>query len=168
MRLATALLACLAFATPALAEDPPEIVQIRNYWQGCTEMLETAPDDWGRRRFRNFDGGYADHFEFHEDGGGWCVRVVQTWLIDAIATQTDTACYRPDGTLAFIFSEMVSPNVAAKSEGAIIVREGRIYFAPDGEVIRILPKISTRVRKSRSTTTTTGCWPAAANSPPRT
>ena len=140
MRLAALFLACLALAAPARAEDPADIVEIRNLWQGCTEMLETAPDDWTGWR-RNFDGGYADHFEFHEDGGGSVSVLVQTWLIDAIATQTDTACYRPDGTLAFIYSEMLSPNVAEGSDGAILSREGRIYFSPGGEVIRVLSKI---------------------------
>lgn len=140
MRLALLLLAFLAAALPALAQDTPEIVDIRGYWEGCSEMLATSPDDWTGWR-RNFESGYADHFEFHDGGGAGVSVLVQTWLIDAIATQTDTACYRPDGTLAFIFSEMISPNVAENSEGAIIVREGRIYFAPDGEIIRVLSKI---------------------------
>jgi hypothetical protein len=140
MRLALLLLALIGFAAPALAQDPPEIVDIRGYWEGCSEMLSTAPDDWTGWRV-NYDGGYANHFEFHEGGDGSVSVLVQTWLIDAIATQTDTACYRPDGRLAFIFSEMVSPNVAENSEGAILVREGRIYFAPDGEIIRVLSKI---------------------------
>ncbi len=139
MRLPILLFAGFASAVPALAEDPPEIIEIRGHWQTCTAMLEAAPDDWTGWR-RNFDGGYANHFEFHEGSDGVSV-LVQTWLIDAIATQTDTACYRPDGTLAFIYSEMLSPNVAASGGDGLLTREGRIYFAPDGEVVRVLSHI---------------------------
>ncbi len=68
--------------------------------------------------------------------------LVQTWLIDAIAIQTDTACYRPDGSLAFIFSEMTSPNMAEGAIGPAITREGRLYFAPDGRLLRLLKRIT--------------------------
>jgi hypothetical protein len=125
----------LLLTTPAAADD---IEEIRTAWSTCVQLLAATENDWTGWR-RNFDGGYADHFEFHEgtDGTG---ALVQTWLIDAIATQTDTSCYRADGTLAFLYSAMVSPNMAEGSEGAI-TREGRLYFAPDGTLIQVLKRI---------------------------
>jgi hypothetical protein len=123
------------FAAPAAAD---EIEEIRTAWSSCIQLMAATEDDWTGWR-RNFEGGYADHFEFHEgtDGTG---ALVQTWLIDGIATQTDTSCYRADGTLAFLYSAMVSPNMAEGGEGAI-TREGRLYFAPDGRLIQVLKRI---------------------------
>lgn len=133
------VLACLLLAAPVHAEEP-QIDEIRAAWDACTRLVNAAPDDWTGWR-RNFDGGYSDHFQFHEatDGSG---VLVQTWLIDAIATQTDTSCYRTDGSLAFIFSEMTSPNMAVGSDGPAVTREGRLYFAPDGRLLRVLKRIT--------------------------
>lgn len=132
-------LSLLLVTAPASAQEP-QIDEIRAAWDACSRLLDTAPDDWTGWR-RNFDGGYADHFQFHEatDGSG---VLVQTWLIDAIATQTDTSCYRPDGSLAFIHSEMTSPNIAVGYDAPAITREGRLYFAPDGHLLRILKRIT--------------------------
>ena len=141
MRLAALLLSALALPLPALAQDTPEILEVRQTWQACTEFVNAAPDDWTGWR-RNHDGGYADHFEFHDGGDASVSVLVQTWLIDAIATQTDTACYRRDGTLAFIFSELTSPNMAIGFDGPAITREGRIYYGFEGEPIRILGRIT--------------------------
>lgn len=134
------LLALLLLTTPALAAEP-QIDEVRTAWAACTNMLEAAPDDWTGWR-RNFDGGYADHFEFHDGGDGAASVLVQTWLIDAIATQKDTSCYRPDGTLAFLFSELTSPNMAQGADGPAITREGRLYFSTDGRLLRILKRIT--------------------------
>ncbi len=131
------LLLFLLAAQPALADDAA-IEEIRPHWAACTDLLAKTPDDWTGWR-RNYDGGYADHFEFHAAPD--VAVLVQTWLIDAIATQTDTSCYRPDGTLAFVFSEMVSPNMAIGDSGPAITREGRLYFAPDGTLIRVLARV---------------------------
>jgi len=130
----------LLLATPALAQEPA-IEEVRTAWAACTALLETAPGDWTGWR-RSFEGGYADHFEFHDGGDGAASVLVQTWLIDAIATQRDTSCYRPDGTLAFLFSDMTSPNMAEHADGPAITREGRLYFAPDGHLLRILKRIT--------------------------
>ena len=130
---------CLA-TTPALAQEP-RMDEIRAAWTACQAMLAAAPDDWTGWR-RNFDGGYADHFEFHDGGDDAVSVLVQTWLIDAIATQTDTSCFRRDGSLAFLYSEMTSPNMAEGATGPAITREGRFYFAPDGELIRLLRRIT--------------------------
>jgi hypothetical protein len=137
---ALALVAVLTAATPAAAQDdPPAILEVREAWTACTRMLEATPDGWVGWR-RNFDGGYADFFEFHDGGDDAASVLVQTWLIDAIAIQKDTSCYRRDGSLAFVFSELTSPNMAA-DYGPSITREGRIYYAPDGAVLRILGSI---------------------------
>ncbi len=130
----------LLAATPAPAAEPM-IDEVRAAWAACTAMLDADPGDWSGWR-RNFDGGYADHFEFHDGGDGAASVLVQTWLIDAIATQKDTSCYRPDGTLAFIFSTMSSPNMADGADGPAITREGRLYFSPDGRLLRILKRIT--------------------------
>jgi hypothetical protein len=137
---ALALVLAALFAPPAIAqEDPPAILEIRDTWMACTEMLNTTPDGWIGWR-RNFDGGYADFFEFHEGGDDAVSVLVQTWLIDGIAILEETSCYRRDGSLAFVFSAMTSPNMAAQ-DGPSITREGRLYYAPDGSIIRILGSI---------------------------
>lgn len=129
----------LLLTLPAQAAEP-QLDEIRTAWAACTRLLDTAPDDWTGWR-RNFDGGYADHFQFHDGGDNAPSVLTQTWLIDAIATQTDTSCYRPDGSLAFLFSEMTSPNMA-HGEGPALTREGRLYFAPDGHLLRVLKRIT--------------------------
>lgn len=134
------LVALILLATPAFAEEP-QIDEVRAAWAACTAMLDAAPNDWTGWR-RNFDGGYADHFEFHDGGNGAASVLVQTWLIDAIATQTDTSCYRADGTLAFLFSQLTSPNMAEGATGPAITREGRLYFSEDGRLLRILRRIT--------------------------
>jgi hypothetical protein len=138
MRRLMALL-CLLLATPASAQEP-QLDEVRAAWDACSRLLATDPNGWTGWR-RNFDGGYADHFQFHEatDGSG---VLVQTWLIDGIATQTDTSCYRPDGSLAFIFSEMTSPNMAVGYDAPALTREGRLYFTPDGRLLRVLKRIT--------------------------
>lgn len=135
MRQLIAILLAL-MAVPAHAD---ELDEIRTAWSACVQLMEATENDWTGWR-RNFDGGYADHFEFHEgaDGSG---ALVQTWLIDAIATQTDTSCFRQDGTLAFLYSAMVSPNVAEGADGPALTREGRLYFDPDGKLIQVLKRI---------------------------
>ncbi|WP_423065987.1 hypothetical protein [Devosia sp. CN2-171] len=134
------LLAACLLATPTLAQEP-QIEEVRAAWAACTTLLEAAPNDWTGWR-RNFDGGYADHFEFHDGGEGAASVLVQTWLIDAIATQKDTSCYRPDGTLAFLYSELTSPNMAEGATGPAITREGRLYFSDDGRLLGILKRIT--------------------------
>ena len=135
----------LLFPGAALA-DEASLVEIRSAWAACTTLLETAPDDWTGWR-RNFDGGYADRFEFHDGGDSAASVLVQTWLIDAIATQTDTSCYRADGSLAFIHSVMTSPNMAQDATGPALDREGRLYFDPDGNLLRLLKSITENGRE---------------------
>jgi hypothetical protein len=136
------LLAVPLLVAPAIAHaDDAAIEEVRSAWAACTDMLATAPDDWTGWR-RNFDGGYADHFEFHDGGDQAASVLVQTWLIDAIATQTDTSCYRADGSLAFLYSVITSPNMAEGAIGPAISREGRLYFDPNGNLLRLLRAIT--------------------------
>lgn len=153
--------ALLLVATP-VAADEPAIEEIRAAWAACTAYVEAQPDTWyGWRRVH--DGGYADFFEFWDQGSdGYGPSVLKrTYLIDAIATETQTFCYRPDGRLAFVFVQMVSPDIV--SDGPALTREGRIYMTPRGEIIRVLGKI---VGDGFETTLddethqlARGCWP---------
>ncbi len=136
-----ALALALVLAPSAAAAQDAAIEEVRSAWAACTTMLEAAPNDWTGWR-RNFDGGYADHFEFHDGGDEAASVLVQTWLIDAIATQTDTSCYRADGTLAFLYSVMSSPNMAEGATGSALSREGRLYFDRDGKLLRVLQSIT--------------------------
>jgi hypothetical protein len=135
------LLAFSLLLAPAAHAAGPQIEEVRTAWAACTQLLETTPNDWTGWR-RSFDGGYSDHFEFHDGGDDAPSVLVQTWLIDAIATQTDTSCFRPDGSLAFIYSELTSPNMAEGAIGPAITREGRLYFAPDGHLLQLLKRIT--------------------------
>ncbi len=136
------LLTLPLLVAPAVAHaDDAAIEEVRAAWAACSAMVAAAPDDWTGWR-RNHDGGYADHFEFHDGGDGTASVLVQTWLIDAIATQTDTSCYRADGSLAFLYSVMTSPNMAEGAIGPAINREGRLYFDPEGNLIRLLRGIT--------------------------
>ncbi len=138
----TILAATIALAAlPAHAADSPAIDEVRLAWAACTEHLEAQPDNWmGWRRVH--DGGYADFFEFWDQGAdGYGPSVLKrTFLIDGIASETQTLCYRPDGSLAFAFAQMASPDMAEGAEGAL-TREGRIYVDPKGKVIRVLGKV---------------------------
>jgi hypothetical protein len=138
-RLLLALLFLIA-PTVALADDA-KIEEVRASWAACSDMLAAAPNDWTGWR-RNFDGGYADHFEFHDGGDDAPSVLVQTWLIDGIAIQTDTSCFRKDGSLAFIYSVLTSPNMADGAYGPSINREGRLYFDPAGNLLRVLQSIT--------------------------
>lgn len=131
----------LLLAPTAGFADDADIEEVRSAWAACTEMLAAAPNDWTGWR-RNFDGGYSDHFEFHDGGDDATSVLVQKWLIDGIAMQTDTSCFRKDGSLAFIYSVMTSPNMAEGAYGPSIDREGRLYFDPAGNLLRVLQSIT--------------------------
>lgn len=134
------LAAAVLLATPTVAADDAAIDEIRTAWTACTDHLAAQPDNWyGWRRVH--DGGYADFFEFWDQGSdGYGPSILKrTFLIDAIASEEQTLCYRPDGTLAFVYTEMTSPDMA--TDGPAITRQGRIYVDPKGSVIRVLGKI---------------------------
>ena len=134
-----AAIACAA--SPGSAADSPAIEEVRRAWAACTAYRDAAADQWmGWRRIH--DGGYADFFQFWDQGAdGYGPSVLErTFLIDGIASETQTLCYRPDGSLAFAFTQMASPDMAEGAEGAL-TREGRIYVDPQGDVIRVLGKV---------------------------
>ena len=111
--------------------------------------MEAGAESWLGWR-RDFYNGYGDRFEFY-DGGDVAVSVLRvTSYIDGIAILTETSCYREDGTLAFLLTEMASPNLATAfddepDDDALgipsLTREGRIYVAPDGGIIQIVTAI---------------------------
>ena len=127
------------FAAPAVAADEAAIDEVRAAWSACTEHLASGTDDWiGWRRV--YDGGYADIFEFW-DGSYDGVQpsiLKRRYLIDAIASEEQTYCFRADGSLAFVLTEMTSPNMAGGTEGPAITRQGRIYVDPAGGILRVL------------------------------
>lgn len=138
LAIATVILALLP-PPPAHAADSAAIEEVRAAWQACTAHVADQPDNWFGWR-RDHDGGYADLFEFWDQGAdGYGPSILKrTFLIDAIASEEQTFCYRPDGTLAFVFTQMSSPDMVA--DGAL-TREGRIYVDQSGEVIRVLGKV---------------------------
>jgi len=130
--------AALLLATPAIAADSPAIEEVRLAYAACNEHLAAQPDNWfGWRRVH--DGGYADFFEFWDQDRNGPSILKREFMIDGIAIEEQTFCYRPDGTLAFVFIQMTSPDMA--SDGPALTREGRIYMNPKGEIIRVLGKI---------------------------
>lgn len=134
------VLTALLAAAPVRAADHSAIEEIRAAWAACTDHLEAQRDNWfGWRRVH--DGGYSDFFEFWDQGSdGYGPSILKrSFLIDAIAVEEQTFCYRPDGTLAFVYVEMTSPDMA--SDGPALTREGRIYVDPKGAVIRVLGKM---------------------------
>ena len=155
------LLAALLLATPAIAANDAAIEEVRTTYAACSAHLEAQPDNWfGWRRV--YDGGYADIFEFWDQGAdGYGPSVLKrTWLIDGIASEEQTFCYRPDGSLAFVYVEMTSPDIA--TDGPALTRQGRIYVDPTGAVLRVLGKV---VGDTFETTLTDekhqlarGCW----------
>jgi hypothetical protein len=59
------------------------------------------------------------------------------------AAEHQTSCFRADGTLAFVLTEMTAPNVYGRPNSLeMIVREGRIYVAPDGKVMRVTGQVT--------------------------
>lgn len=142
VRLALAAAVSLLIVWPVVAQEAA-IAEVRERWERCTALVTEAPDDWLGWR-RDFQNGYGDSFQLWdrtwEEGGAAVLR--QVFLIDGIAIETDTHCFREDGSLAFIYSEMVSPNMAVGFEGPSIAREGRLYFDPSGERIRVLQQIT--------------------------
>ena len=143
MRRAAIALFLLAISPCAAMAQDAGIKEVRDAWAACTATLEGGGDDWTGWK-RNFDGGYADFFEFFDRSGNPEQNSVlrQTYFIDAIALEVDTSCFRQDGTLAFVLTTLSSPNMAGGSEGPSITREGRLYFGPDGQMIQQLAQIT--------------------------
>jgi hypothetical protein len=139
------LLVFAALATmlvgPARAEEP-RVEEVRQAWSACATFMETKSDNWIGWR-RDHGNGYGDYFEFWDNDGGEEPSVLrQTFLIDGIALVRQTSCFRLSGTLAFVFTTMTSPNVAVDGgNGPELVREGRLYVDPKGNVFRVLGQV---------------------------
>jgi hypothetical protein len=126
----------LSIGQPCAAQDP-QINEIKEAWANCEAALREYPDRWIGWR-HNFLNGYGEDFQFYDNRelDKPSVLVVGT-MIDAIAFVTDTSCFRPNESLAFIFSVMDAPNVNDPGDKSIR-REGRIYFDASGNVVRVL------------------------------
>ena len=137
-----ALVVALGIAGRAAAQDGA-IAEVRSAWNACSAVTESAPDDWVGWR-HDFFNGYGNNFRFYDRrwSGGEPSVLLREIATDGIFWETITSCFREDGTLAFIFTTASSPNYADGGDmGPMITREGRIYFNPDGEVIRTLGQI---------------------------
>ena len=146
LRVSLRLAACAlmsGLASPVLAAPEAAIAEIRETWAQCTAILENDGESWAGWR-RDFGNGYADSFEFFDrrldDTSASVLRQVQ--LVDGIVSIETISCFRPDQSLAFIYTVMHSPDMSdeAAMEGPLS-REGRIYFDRNGEVIQLLGQI---------------------------
>jgi hypothetical protein len=142
VRYAIVLSFVLALPESARADDV-QLAEIRNAWSACQDEMVKAPDDWIGWR-RSFFNGYGDDFAFWDNRNASppkvsILRTVQ--LIDAIAAETRVFCFRGDGTLAFIQTTMVSPNIVGGKQGEIVRREGSIYVSSKGDMLDISGQI---------------------------
>lgn len=62
----------------------------------------------------------------------------ESFFIDGAASEFQTSCFRPDGTLAFVLIEGTAANVYRDPAAApqYVTREGRFYLSPNGGVIQ--------------------------------
>jgi hypothetical protein len=126
----------------ARAAEAPTIEEVRAAWNACSTFMAKKSDDWIGWR-RDFGNGYADYFELWDNSGEGSSLLRETFFIDGIAKEVQTSCFRPDGTLAFVFATMTSPNVATQGgNGPELVREGRIYVDPAGKVVRVAGQVT--------------------------
>ena len=128
-----------AMALPAAAQETTGVAELDAAVAECAAVIEMAPDDWIGWR-RDFGGGYADSFEFHDGREDDRASVLKTTsFIDGIAREDTSWCYRSDDTLAAISITMMSPDMANGGEaGPLIKREGRIYYDADGRQTRVI------------------------------
>lgn len=133
-----------AFLAPAVrAAEPPAIEEVRAAWAACTAFMAKKSDAWIGWR-RDFGNGYADYFEFWDNSGDGKTPSLlrETFFVDAIAKEVRLSCFRAEGSLAFLFTTMTSPNVAVQGgNGPELVREGRIYLDPKGAVLRVTAQV---------------------------
>ena len=61
-----------------------------------------------------------------------------------------TYCYRADGSLAFVVTAMLSPNIAdGPNRDVAVSREGRVHVAPDGSVLKIAGALVVKDKRYR-------------------
>lgn len=135
----------LSAATAGRAAEDPALPEIRKAWAACEAVLAKAgPEGWVGWR-RDFGNGYGDAFAFWDRRDDKAASVLRITLdIDGIARQVETSCFRPDGSLAFLFTTLTAPLADAPGgpeTGRIARREGRIYFDPKGAIVQVLGRI---------------------------
>lgn len=121
-----------AFAQSANADDPA-VQEIDEYWRKCQAISEISPDRW-----IGWQQTYTTSFKFFDRRlMSSSVSLVQEQIQpDAMSQQTNTYCFRPDNTLAFIHTWTNAPSVADQDQ--MYSREGWLYFNAEGEQIRTL------------------------------
>lgn len=141
LRLLVPFFVCLMVGPAAYAADSDAIREVRAAWTACTDYLKTQPDNWIGWR-RDLGGGYGDVFEFWENDDGDLPSVLKrVEYIDAIVSKAQTYCFRRDRSLAFVYYEMTSPNVATDPDEDFVFQQGRIYIGPTGQVLSVLEKV---------------------------
>jgi len=144
--------------------DEPRVEEVRQAWNACAAFMDKKSDDWVGWH-RDHGNGYGDYFEFWDNDGSDQPSVLrQTYFIDGIVSVRQTSCFRMDGTLAFVFTAMTSPNVAGGPGEPELVREGRIYVDPTGFAFRVVGQVMQGGKKVADMDTNTyslarGCQP---------
>lgn len=142
LRTASAVLWIIGLALAPVgvaAQDDAAIEEIRAAWSACTKVADNPEAYWVGWQ-HDFMNGYGENFEWYDGRWDSTPTVLRRSITtDAIVFEVITSCYRTDGSLAFIFTQALSPNYAQGGDsGPIIAREGRIYFDESGKVIRVL------------------------------
>lgn len=135
-------------AAPSATAQTSALAEISSVWTSCHAML--ARTDWKQDAWtgwkRDVGDGYGDYFQFWDDRDADVSVLREQFFVDGIYTESHTSCFRKTGELAFVLVEALSPNMANPGDeldgpGPLIKREGRIYIAPDGRVLRVSMQI---------------------------
>ncbi|MBP0582647.1 hypothetical protein J8I29_25205 [Labrys sp. LIt4] len=137
-----AVIAVLAAAAPVRAAGQPDakaLAEIGADWAACQAVMKDNPQAWLGWR-RSFFNGYGDDFSFWDNRasatGSRSVLSIAAYF-DGIG-RFATYCYRQDGSLAYIVTAMLSPNIVdGPNRDAAVSREGKVHVAPDGSVLKI-------------------------------
>jgi hypothetical protein len=148
--------------SPCAWAQKTEFEKIGDVWSSCRTLMDS--DDWLGWR-RDFGNGYGDTFELWDREGAGVSALKVNFMIDGIATETQTSCFRKDGGLTFVLVEMLSPNQAANTDqSSLIKREGRIYVSPSHDILRITGQIADEAGRKLSNLDSSkyqlarGCW----------
>lgn len=156
-RIRYAILTLLAVTStqPGSAVAESEITRIEVEWKACQDLITKAPDEWvGWRRTLAGDGDTFSFWQQYSDPPQIpaVLRVVN--FIDGSMAVTTFSCFRNDGSLAFIFTSLDSPNGRDKSGASPtrVKREGRIYVSGRGNVLKVVGQIIDPAGASHSIT----------------
>jgi hypothetical protein len=138
------LLAALIALAPAANAQESVLEDIRKDWTSCSALLgakDWTADAW--TGWRQTSGGNGYRFQFWDRSWDRRPSVLKEEFVLDGAAEHQTSCFRADGTLAFVLTEMTAPNVYGQSNSLeMVVREGRIYVSPKGKVIRVTGQVS--------------------------